>query len=119
MGSSASSPLIPLFRAVEAVAEDNADISLDWPSVDIIANRSSLRKLLRWIRHSDARPADDNLPVRHSTARGMPRKLRDEHNYTRAGVRVVVRPLPDRAIRAPLLICVVVYTDAHLSSRGM
>ncbi|TBU25104.1 glycosyl transferase family, a/b domain-containing protein [Dichomitus squalens] len=49
MGSSASSPLIPLFCAVDAVAEDNADTTMDWPSIDIIADRSSLRKLLRWL----------------------------------------------------------------------
>ena len=53
VGSSPSSPLIPLFRAVDVVAEDNADISMDWPSIDIVADRSSLRKL-RWIEHSDS-----------------------------------------------------------------
>ena len=53
MGSSSSSPLIPLFRAVHVVAEDNADTTMDWPAVDFVADRSSLRKLLRWIRHAD------------------------------------------------------------------
>ena len=54
MGSSSSSPLIPLFRAVDVVSEDNADTSMDWPAIDIVADRSSLRKLLRWIKYSDS-----------------------------------------------------------------
>ncbi|KAI0738863.1 hypothetical protein C8Q80DRAFT_1113204 [Daedaleopsis nitida] len=58
MGSSASSPLIPIFRAVDVVAEDNADTTMDWPAVDIVADRSSLRKLLRWIKHADKSRTD-------------------------------------------------------------
>ncbi|KAH9947480.1 hypothetical protein B0H21DRAFT_789871 [Amylocystis lapponica] len=47
-----SSPLLPLIRAVEVVAEDNAE-SFDWGAVDIVTDRNGLRKLLRWINDND------------------------------------------------------------------
>lgn len=43
-----TTPFIPLFCAADAVAEDIPELSIDWASVDIIADRSSLRKLLWW-----------------------------------------------------------------------
>ncbi|KAH9891861.1 hypothetical protein C8Q73DRAFT_792181 [Cubamyces lactineus] len=49
-----ASCLLPLFRAVDAVAEENADTSLDWSIVDIVTDRNGLRKLMRWLRHSNA-----------------------------------------------------------------
>lgn len=55
MGS--ASTLIPLFRAVDVVAEDNADTTMDWSAVDFVLDRSSLRKLLRWARSADAPPS--------------------------------------------------------------
>ena len=53
MNSSSASPLLPLFCAVDVVAEDAADTSMDWPAVDVVTDRSCLRNLLRWIRHAD------------------------------------------------------------------
>lgn len=50
MGS--ASCLLPLFRAVDLIAEENADTSLSWPSVDFVTDRNGLRKLLRWLGHS-------------------------------------------------------------------
>ncbi|KAI0775565.1 hypothetical protein BD413DRAFT_278470 [Trametes elegans] len=50
MGS--ASTLLPLFRAVDLVAEENADTTLDWRDVDIVTDRNGLRKLMRWLRHS-------------------------------------------------------------------
>ncbi|KAI0330501.1 hypothetical protein GY45DRAFT_747542 [Cubamyces sp. BRFM 1775] len=52
MGS--ASTLIPLFRAVDVVAEENADTTMDWSAVDFVVDRSSLRKLLRWARQADS-----------------------------------------------------------------
>jgi hypothetical protein len=40
-------PLIPL---VAAVNEQNVQPPVDWQSVDIVTDRNSLRKLLRWVR---------------------------------------------------------------------
>lgn len=42
-------PLVPLFRAVEYVTEHITGEPVDWPSVDFVAARNSLRKLLLWI----------------------------------------------------------------------
>ncbi|KAK7689954.1 hypothetical protein QCA50_006594 [Cerrena zonata] len=41
--------LLPLFRAVDIIAEDDADADIDWREVDIVTDRNGLRKLLRWI----------------------------------------------------------------------
>ena len=46
-----ASSLLPLFRAVDVVAEENADTSLDWGSIDIITDRNGLRKLMRWLQY--------------------------------------------------------------------
>lgn len=51
MGPSASC-LLPLLRAVEIVAEENADTSLDWANIDFVTDRNGLRKLMRWLGHS-------------------------------------------------------------------
>ncbi|KAF5360676.1 hypothetical protein D9756_004670 [Leucocoprinus leucothites] len=40
-------PLLPL---VTAVTEQNVQPMIDWKSVDIVTDRNSLRKLLRWVR---------------------------------------------------------------------
>ncbi|KAI0671204.1 hypothetical protein C8Q78DRAFT_1131581 [Trametes maxima] len=48
----AASCLLPLFRAVDIVAEDNSDTSHEWSDVDVITDRNGLRKLIRWLRHS-------------------------------------------------------------------
>ncbi|KAI0775564.1 hypothetical protein BD413DRAFT_611082 [Trametes elegans] len=47
-----ASTLLPLFRAVDVVAEENADTTLDWSDIDIVTDRNGLRKLMRWLRHS-------------------------------------------------------------------
>ncbi|KZT12267.1 uncharacterized protein LAESUDRAFT_746903 [Laetiporus sulphureus 93-53] len=43
-----SSPLYPLFRAADIMAEDRNGGPVDWPSVDFITDRNCLRKILRW-----------------------------------------------------------------------
>ncbi|KAI0927624.1 hypothetical protein AcV5_008108 [Taiwanofungus camphoratus] len=45
-----SSRLLPLFRAVDIMTEENGQ-TLDWSAVDFCTSRNSLRKLLRWIDH--------------------------------------------------------------------
>ena len=52
-----ASCLLPIFRAVDIIAEENADTSLDWGSIDIITDRNGLRKLMRWLQYS---PESDN-----------------------------------------------------------
>ena len=52
-----ASCLLPIFRAVDIIAEENADTSLDWGSVDIVTDRNGLRKLMRWLQYS---PESDN-----------------------------------------------------------
>ncbi|KAI0642871.1 hypothetical protein C8Q79DRAFT_1012881 [Trametes meyenii] len=44
-----ASTLIPLYRV-----EDHADTSMDWGAVDFVIDRSSLRKILRWVRGASA-----------------------------------------------------------------
>lgn len=41
--------LLPLFRAVDVVAEEDSNADIDWREVDIVTDRNGLRKLLRWI----------------------------------------------------------------------
>jgi len=51
-----SNSLLPLIAAVDAHAEEEGNPPLDWGSLDIVTDRNSLRKLLRWIGGaSDAR----------------------------------------------------------------
>lgn len=45
--------MLPLFRAVDVVAEDLATDPIDWASVDFVTDRNGLRKLLRWIADKD------------------------------------------------------------------
>ncbi|KAI0642899.1 hypothetical protein C8Q79DRAFT_1012907 [Trametes meyenii] len=47
-----ASCLLPLFRAVDIVAEDNGDTSHEWSDVDVVTDRNGLRKLIRWLNHS-------------------------------------------------------------------
>ncbi|PIL35057.1 hypothetical protein GSI_02844 [Ganoderma sinense ZZ0214-1] len=47
-----ASCLLPIFRAVDIVAEENADTSLDWGDVDIVTDRNGLRKLMRWLQYT-------------------------------------------------------------------
>lgn len=49
-----SSPLLPLFLAVDAMPSSNANpsTSVDWPSVDFVTDRNNLRKLLAWVKGS-------------------------------------------------------------------
>lgn len=44
-----SSPLLPMFRAIETIQEDPAREKLDWSTVDFVTDRNNLRKLLGWI----------------------------------------------------------------------
>lgn len=56
-----ASCLLPIFRAVDIVAEENADTSLDWGSIDIITDRNGLRKLMRWLQYS---PGPEKEPLK-------------------------------------------------------
>ncbi|CDO72256.1 hypothetical protein BN946_scf184970.g108 [Trametes cinnabarina] len=48
------SKLIPLFRAVDVLEEHTeAEARTDWSAVDLVLDRSSMRKLLRWVRYAD------------------------------------------------------------------
>lgn len=44
-----SATLLPLIKAVEIVAEDAGDIPFNWSSVDYVADRNELNKLLKWV----------------------------------------------------------------------
>lgn len=50
-------PLVPLIAAVTKRVETNPEVAFDWSSVDFVADRNFLRKLLRWVRNED--PAKD------------------------------------------------------------
>ena len=46
-------PMLPLFVAADAIHGPKAAAALvDWPTVDIVTDRNSLRKLLRWLKPS-------------------------------------------------------------------
>ncbi len=53
-----TSPLLPVFLAADVVASLKQK-SVDWSSVDVIANRNSLRKLLTWATSSSRRQPYD------------------------------------------------------------
>ncbi|KAI0693837.1 hypothetical protein C8T65DRAFT_585445 [Cerioporus squamosus] len=53
-----ASCLLPLFRAVDIVSEENADTTIDWSAVDIVTDRNGLRKLMRWLQYSGADSAE-------------------------------------------------------------
>ncbi|KAI0088709.1 hypothetical protein BDY19DRAFT_890744 [Irpex rosettiformis] len=49
-----SSPLLPLFRAIDHIeSSESSSTKLDWSSVDFITDRNNLRKLLSWIEHKE------------------------------------------------------------------
>jgi hypothetical protein len=48
-----SAPLVPLFAAADALADDGVTEQVDWSSVDIVTDRNGLRKLLRWATASE------------------------------------------------------------------
>lgn len=50
-----STPLLPLFRAVDVVAESKNEL-IDWTSVDFVTDRNNLRKLLQWVRSEAGKP---------------------------------------------------------------
>ncbi|KAH9932793.1 uncharacterized protein BXZ73DRAFT_46733 [Epithele typhae] len=56
MGS--ASTLLPLLRAVDVVAEADADTSFDWSSIDVVTDRNGLRKLLRWLHYDPSSSSD-------------------------------------------------------------
>jgi hypothetical protein len=51
-------PMLPLFAAADAI-HDNKKAPVDWPAVDVITDRNSLRKLLRWLNPSAGREVRD------------------------------------------------------------
>lgn len=52
-------PLLPLFYAVDTQYASNSQPPVDWPLVDILTDRNSLNKLLRWISGSATEPGVD------------------------------------------------------------
>ncbi|KAI0770637.1 hypothetical protein C8Q74DRAFT_1317829 [Fomes fomentarius] len=50
--------LLPIFRAVDVIYEEDADTSMDWSAVDFVTDRNGLRKLMRWIQHSPDNPEE-------------------------------------------------------------
>jgi hypothetical protein len=45
-------PMLPLLAAADAIHNQEATPPVDWPAVDVIADRNSLRTLLRWLNLS-------------------------------------------------------------------
>ena len=48
-----SSPLLPLFRAIDHMESSSPSTQVNWSSIDFITDRNNLRKLLSWIEHKD------------------------------------------------------------------
>lgn len=48
-----STPLLPLFRAVDALAEDDPEKEVEWGALDFITDRNNLRKLMRWLNDTE------------------------------------------------------------------
>ncbi|TCD66859.1 hypothetical protein EIP91_000813 [Steccherinum ochraceum] len=46
-------PLLSLFRAVDALASDGQVAHLEWPMFDFVTDRNNLRKLMRWLNGAD------------------------------------------------------------------
>lgn len=46
-----SSPLLPLFRAIDQIESDpdSTHQYVDWPRIDLVTDRNNLKKLLSWI----------------------------------------------------------------------
>ncbi|KAI0345488.1 hypothetical protein BDW22DRAFT_880222 [Trametopsis cervina] len=57
------SPMLPIFRAIDVMEEDNSREKLDWPSVDFITCRNNLRKLLSWIVCKDKGEVVDDFRI--------------------------------------------------------
>lgn len=51
-----SSTLLPLFRAVDVVAESKVESNINWSSVDFVTDRNGLRKLFRWANYNGTNP---------------------------------------------------------------
>jgi len=58
-----AAPLLPLFRAVDVVAEENPDAHLDWGALDVITDRNNLRKLMRWLNNVDGTTKDFRIDM--------------------------------------------------------
>ncbi|KAI9443011.1 hypothetical protein H4582DRAFT_1151111 [Lactarius indigo] len=52
-------PMLPLFTAADAIHDQEVAPPVDWPSVDVVADRNGLRKLLRWLDPSPGRAVRD------------------------------------------------------------
>lgn len=57
-----NAPLLPLFKAVDVVAESKNEI-VDWPSVDFVTERNNIRKLLKWARTEDQNGRADDFRI--------------------------------------------------------
>ena len=53
-------PMLPVFVAADAIhGPKEAAVLVDWPTVDVVTGRNSLRKLLRWLSPSSQRKVRD------------------------------------------------------------
>lgn len=48
-----SSPLLPLFRAVDVMEAERDKPIIDWNAIDLVTDRNNLRKLLSWASGND------------------------------------------------------------------
>ncbi|TBU25106.1 hypothetical protein BD311DRAFT_700940 [Dichomitus squalens] len=78
------STLVPLFRAVDALAssvssgpdvDSNKDM-IDWAAIDFVTDRNNLRKLLRWMR--EPFPSDAAQPLSPVSEPSLERPTRDQ-----------------------------------------
>ena len=51
--------MLPLLAAADVIHGQGATPPVDWPTVDVIADRNGLRKLLRWVNPSPGREVRD------------------------------------------------------------
>ncbi|KAI1783569.1 hypothetical protein LXA43DRAFT_1131139 [Ganoderma leucocontextum] len=110
-----ASCLFPLFRAVDVIAEENADTSLDWGSIDIITDRNGLRKLMRWLQYSwekrtreNAEPPKSGCGINFERESTRPTKGCDRSTghhrivqYNMGGLKIIVRCEVDACIPGP------------------
>jgi hypothetical protein len=51
--------MLPLLAAADAIHSQGTAPPVDWPTVDVIAERNTLRNLMRWLNPSPGREARD------------------------------------------------------------
>ncbi|KAL7279602.1 hypothetical protein ACG7TL_006008 [Trametes sanguinea] len=89
------SKLLPLFLAVDVMEEGSpAEARTDWGALDFVLDRSSMRKLLRWVRCADpklplgsARPPPFRLDLHLGGEKTVLVEPRSVGAYTKTGFR--------------------------------